>query len=115
MVSWLASDQAILAAIDPSSTTSRLAAAANDLGVANRRRRVACSDRIAKGSGMLTDAMTRSANPSEGLINGRDRICSTISRSASTCSRHARHCARCCCTSGAGAPVRQASISSAER
>jgi hypothetical protein len=60
----------MLPPIEPRMSRVRLAAMANDLLVAKRRRCVAWNERMEKGSGTNTEAMTRSANPPAGLISG---------------------------------------------
>jgi hypothetical protein len=64
----------MLPPIEPRTSRVRVAAMANDFLVAKRRRRVAWSERIEKGSGTDTEAMTRSANPTAGLMSGSAAI-----------------------------------------
>src|SRR5918999_3227448 len=104
-----------LPTIEPTRTSMSVAAKASDLGVERSRRRVACRERIAKGSGMKTEAMTRSENPSFGPTSGREAICSASSRSARSCSRQTSQFTRCSLHSALVIPLRQASNSSGER
>src|SRR6476646_9316423 len=105
----------MLPAMEPATSTSRLAAKASDRRLANTRWRIRSMVRTSSGRATAMRVMIRSANPAAGLMSGSAATSETISASVSARSRQVGQPARCSCAAGARAPASHASRSSGVR